>query len=151
MVGFDVSAVPKPWEEPIRRLMAAKGWTQTRLSQESGIRKNTVNEAIHGGNPTMKTLQGLADAFGVPVYELFVSADQSAALRVGAHQDQLTHRQDTIRRFAQEIAPTLAAALEKITAPSPSPLTQGSQEPQKAPPADDHLARGHLRRKNKSA
>lgn len=57
--------------------MAAKGWNQKTLAQESGINQPNLNRIISGTQgPTIPRLQAIADAFGIQVYELIRLAEQ---------------------------------------------------------------------------
>lgn len=54
--------------EVVKRLRQAKGWTQTRLSKESGVSQTYISELEAGkSNPTIPIVRKLAAALGVPV------------------------------------------------------------------------------------
>lgn len=61
----------------IKQLRLEKGWTQAELAERSGFdRVATISDLENGhGNPTLLTLQQVADAFGITLPELFVADD----------------------------------------------------------------------------
>jgi DNA-binding XRE family transcriptional regulator len=61
--------------EELKRLREEKGWSQTRLAQESGVDRATINQ-VEGGrrSPTISTLEVLAAALGVEVADFFPKA-----------------------------------------------------------------------------
>ena len=64
--------------EELRRLREEMGWSQTRLAQESGTDRATINQ-VEGGrrSPTIATLEALAAAMGVEVADFFPKAQAS--------------------------------------------------------------------------
>lgn len=54
----------------IKEVLAEKGYTQKRLSEIMGIAEISLSRSING-NPTIDTLQKIADALGVHLVELF--------------------------------------------------------------------------------
>jgi len=49
-----------------------KGWTQSRLSAESGVHRNRISDYENGtGNPSATTLSDLAHSLGIDVSTLF--------------------------------------------------------------------------------
>ena len=56
----------------LRRLREAKGQTQHELSTNAGVSQKHLGEHERGrGNPSLKSLQGVADALGLSVSDLF--------------------------------------------------------------------------------
>ncbi len=57
----------------IRRIRKKKGISQDRLSKQADLALNTVVKIETGGNPnpTVETLQKIANAFGISVGNLF--------------------------------------------------------------------------------
>ncbi|MFP3835381.1 helix-turn-helix domain-containing protein [Chryseobacterium sp. SIMBA_028] len=49
--------------------LSKRGWTQTELSERMGISKSTLSDNLK--NPTLAKLNSIADAFGIPVRDLF--------------------------------------------------------------------------------
>lgn len=66
------------WVAAIRRLMAAKGWKQQDLARESGVRPNTISDALGGTDPRIDTLSALAKALDVPLWALFCTGHEHA-------------------------------------------------------------------------
>lgn len=58
----------------IRRLMAAREWTQVDLSKRSRIAQNTISRLLDYERlrrvPSVATVAAIADAFGIPVWQL---------------------------------------------------------------------------------
>lgn len=58
------------YKDVIRKLMRASGWSNVKLSDESGLAKNYISELITDGkrpNPSFETLESIARAFGESV------------------------------------------------------------------------------------
>ena len=56
----------------IRRLRVAKGQTQDALAESAGVSPKHLGELERGrGNPSLKSLQSLANALGLSMDELF--------------------------------------------------------------------------------
>lgn len=55
----------------IKELREAKGWSQTKLAEESGLSQSFIH-AIEAGkkSPTMRSLWKLSKALGVPISEI---------------------------------------------------------------------------------
>ena len=54
----------------VKELCRSKGLTVTKLGEKLGVKQETMSRAING-NPTLQTLQKIADALGVTIAELF--------------------------------------------------------------------------------
>jgi transcriptional regulator with XRE-family HTH domain len=76
--------------EELKRLREEKGWSQTRLAQESGIDRATINQ-VEGGrrSPTISTLEVLAAALGVEVADFFPKAQPPLPDLWGTWRSQL--------------------------------------------------------------
>ena len=56
----------------IRNLREARGQTQNELAANAGVSSKHLGELERGrGNPSLKSLQGLAEALGLSISELF--------------------------------------------------------------------------------
>lgn len=109
--------VQKPWVQPIRRLLLLRGWTQGELADKAGLRPNTLSEAMNGRSPRMETLEHIAGAFDVPLYELFVTEEQSTLLRNAAHnQQQLVKQEELTTMVIRQLAPAVAEAVAAAVA-----------------------------------
>ena len=61
--------------EELTRLRQARGWTQSKLAEASGVDKATLNQAERGRrSPKVETLEKLAEALGVEVADFFPRA-----------------------------------------------------------------------------
>ena len=67
----------------LKRLREEKGWSQTKLANESGLDRATINQ-VEGGrrSPTIATLEILADAMGAEVADFFPKAQPPLPLDV---------------------------------------------------------------------
>jgi DNA-binding XRE family transcriptional regulator len=76
--------------EELKRLREEKGWSQTRLAQESGVDRATINQAEGGRrSPTIATLEVLAAALGVEVADFFPKAQPPLPDLWGTWRSQL--------------------------------------------------------------
>ncbi len=67
------------WGEAIQRLQAERKWTKQKLAELAGVRPNTLTNIIKHGRPTdPTTLDRIADAFGVDLAEMFLTAEAAA-------------------------------------------------------------------------
>lgn len=56
----------------LKEVIAEKGMTITEVAEKSGIEKGNVSTYVNGRRqPTIETLEKLADAIGVPITEFF--------------------------------------------------------------------------------
>jgi transcriptional regulator with XRE-family HTH domain len=71
--------------EELKRLREEKGWSQTKLAQESGVDRATINQAEGGRrSPTISTLELLATALGAEVADFFPKVQAPLPLEVSA-------------------------------------------------------------------
>jgi transcriptional regulator with XRE-family HTH domain len=64
----------KPLAQRIRALRASKRWSQERLAEEAGIhRVYLAGIELAQRNPSLKNLENLAKALGIPLRALFDS------------------------------------------------------------------------------
>ena len=59
----------------IKDIMAAKGFTNTSLADKLGVTKQAVGKMVKAESLTLITLQKIADALGVPIWQMLVSED----------------------------------------------------------------------------
>jgi len=55
----------------IKEIMAARGITQERLSQVTGINQGTLSKIINGKGISLKTARKIADALTFPIDHIF--------------------------------------------------------------------------------
>jgi transcriptional regulator with XRE-family HTH domain len=61
--------------QELTRIRSERGWSQQRLSEESGVNKATINQIERGRrSPNVETLERLADALDVGVGDFFPKA-----------------------------------------------------------------------------
>ena len=67
--------------ERIDQLMEERGWSDYRLSLESGLSSSTIAN-IHRRNtvPSITTLEAICDAFGITLSQFFAGDDASVQL-----------------------------------------------------------------------
>lgn len=57
----------------MRLLRKAKGWNQTALAEAAGLDQSYISKVESGwSGVTLRNLQAIADALGVPLYQLFI-------------------------------------------------------------------------------
>ena len=61
----------------IGELRKARGWTQERLADASGIAVRTIQRLEAGSDASLDTLSRIAGALGVPVTELFAAVEDA--------------------------------------------------------------------------
>ncbi len=58
--------------ERIRQLMEERGWSDYRLSKESGVFQSTISNLFKRNNlPTLPTLEAICGAFGITLAQFF--------------------------------------------------------------------------------
>lgn len=69
MANFDIMTTVS---ENIRDLLTRNGMTQEQLARATDLKQSAISRLITSdeANPTIKTLQSIADAFGIDVSEL---------------------------------------------------------------------------------
>lgn len=66
----------------VRQARIKRGWSQEVLAEEAGVHRTYISKFEQGGrNPSLSTLEDLADALGIPLMELFRSADRASKRR----------------------------------------------------------------------
>ncbi len=64
--------VTKALAQAVRRLRLAKGWTQDELAAKVGVEQMAISLIENArANPTLETLEALANSLGVKFVELF--------------------------------------------------------------------------------
>jgi transcriptional regulator with XRE-family HTH domain len=63
--------------ENVRRLMKDEGWSQTELAKRAGISQRAVSYLLNyrdaqDRHPTTETIEGIAGAFGLQVWQLMI-------------------------------------------------------------------------------
>ena len=65
----------------VKELCREHGLTMNELAEQMGMKRESLSRAVNG-NPTLETLEKIAEALGVPITELFeVAGDGAAVLR----------------------------------------------------------------------
>ena len=62
-------------ENRIKNLIKEKGFTQEQLAQKMGVTRMSLVKTL-SGNPSYETLQRIAEALGVEMWELFASKEE---------------------------------------------------------------------------
>ena len=120
----DLRDMERPWVPAIRRLMAAKEWSQKQLCDHSGVRPNTLSDLLAGTSSRIETFTALAKALGVPMWALFCDEHEYALFTASARQDDAAQlRRDEVRAAVQaEFAPLMETVIAKLSGePLPTP------------------------------
>ena len=62
-------------ENRIKNLIKEKGFTQEQFAQKMGVTRMSLVKTL-SGNPSYETLQRIAEALGVEMWELFASKEE---------------------------------------------------------------------------
>lgn len=87
----------------IKELIKEKGTTIQNIADVIGVNRVTLSNSING-NPTLETLEKIANALGVPVAELFdKSSDEVVgAVRIGDSTHVINSKED-IKKLADKL------------------------------------------------
>lgn len=88
----------------IREILKEKGITQEELAQMIGVTRSSLIKTIDG-NPTIETLQKIADALDVTVPELFAPQSESSFTALIDNEGELRRfdSADELKRFLDKI------------------------------------------------
>lgn len=74
-------------QQRIRELMEERGWTDYRLSKESGLSHSTITNMFTRNNaPTLPTLEAICAAFGITLSQFFSEKNEPNALTEEQHK-----------------------------------------------------------------
>jgi len=86
----------------IAALRKARGWTQERLAEESGVAVRTIQRLEAGKDASLETIKLLADALDVPVRDLFMNVEtaefKAAVGGLDERQSSQQERRDELTR-----------------------------------------------------
>lgn len=75
-------------QDRIRQLMDDRGWSEYRLSKESGLAQSTIANIFRRNNsPTLPTLEAVCKAFGITLTQFF--SKDSALIELTENQIEL--------------------------------------------------------------
>jgi transcriptional regulator with XRE-family HTH domain len=95
---------PPAWARTLRDLRQAKGWTQVELATRAGVRANTLSAALLGqSSPRLVTLEQITAALDVPLWRLFVSAEQAKLLAQQAETDKVAELSRTVETLIRQL------------------------------------------------
>lgn len=104
-----------------RRLRKLRRWTQEKLASEAKVDKETINRFENGiGNPTLRTAQKIAGAFGLTVDDLVA--------RPITGPDSDARASDLIRHADTEESAVVARSLSPSPSLALSDTTEGSKK-----------------------
>lgn len=67
----------------MKLLRKAKGWNQTVLAEAAGLEQSYISKVENGWDGvTLRNLKFIAEALGVPLYQLFTSDTSAAELAI---------------------------------------------------------------------
>jgi transcriptional regulator with XRE-family HTH domain len=93
--------------------MEQQGLTQLELATLAGIDKDTVTNIMRGESSSTATLEKLAQALGVDVSELVLTAKQSRVLA-----EHRLRGEDLARRISNELSASIINASTLVSAPA---------------------------------
>ncbi|WP_270816247.1 helix-turn-helix domain-containing protein [Hungatella effluvii] len=78
-------------QDRIRQLMDDRGWSEYRLSKESGLAQSTIANIFRRNNsPTLPTLEAVCKAFGITLTQFF--SKDSALIELTENQIELLQK-----------------------------------------------------------
>lgn len=81
-------------ETRIVGLRLERGWTQEKLADASGLGVRTIQRIEAGKDASLETISLIADTFGVPMRDLFVTIeDENLTNRVDSLEHRITEQQ----------------------------------------------------------
>jgi transcriptional regulator with XRE-family HTH domain len=101
----DRTIVSGRWASALRRLMDEQGITQLELAAQAGVDKDTVSNVMRGESSSTATMEKLAQALGVDVSELALTAEQSRILA-----ESRLSGDDLARRISEELSASIGSA-----------------------------------------
>jgi transcriptional regulator with XRE-family HTH domain len=129
--------------EELKRLREEKGWSQTRLAQESGVDRATINQ-VEGGrrSPTIATLELLASALGAEVADFFPKVQ--APLPLDAPEGGERTPQEFERALAYVMEPVVAETLKEEQAANRFLSSEGENQDRIVDPPEAEVGRRFL-------
>jgi transcriptional regulator with XRE-family HTH domain len=131
-VSRERSVVSARWASALRRLMEQRRLTQLELSALAGIDKDTVTNIMRGESSSTATLEKLAQALGVDVSELVLTAEQSRVLA-----ESRLPGEDLARRISKELSASLVTASALASVPDRHPSDEASPSAIPSAPAQE--------------
>lgn len=131
------SVVPnRPWAAALERLLRERHMKKGELAELADMRAGNISRILNSPRPPeVPTLQRIAAALGVELWEFFVSDEQAMVLRAQTKQRQvIIDEQDTLKRFEQEAIAKYAESLRSlresmVTGKEPEPDTNHPNKP----------------------
>ncbi len=69
----------------IKAHMLARGWSEYKLAQKSGVAQSTINSLFRkNNNPSISTLESICAAFGITLSQFFAQGEQPEAAQPAA-------------------------------------------------------------------
>lgn len=113
------------WGEAILRLLSERHWTRRHLARRAKLQPNTLTNVVKHGRPTdTRTLLRIADALGVDVAELFVTAEQAALLRTHREHQMPVSAYQFLRELDRWVRATVSGESERF-----AEQTRGARKP----------------------
>ena len=86
--------------ERITQLRVERGWTEYRLSEESGVAQTTISTWYkHNYMPTIPSLEKICEGFNISMSEFFAYDGSPFALTEEQKELSTTWQQQTMNRF----------------------------------------------------
>jgi transcriptional regulator with XRE-family HTH domain len=115
----------EPLGERLRRLLLAKGYTQTSLAKKAGLERTDLNRIINGHrNPHQRELPWLAEALDLSVDALLAGAEVPHALR----EIMAEHEDDEVAKVESALRRVLDAESQRDEAIAKAAATQEERE-----------------------
>jgi transcriptional regulator with XRE-family HTH domain len=112
-----------PWDRALTRLLVEKGWKSTVLAEKAGVPQSRISELRKTDRPYMPLVQTLAAALQVPLWEFFVTDEQSRVLRQIDHAQKTAVNEDALIERAMQKMRTVHASPLQVAAGSMTTLS----------------------------
>lgn len=97
-------------QQRIRMLMEERGWTDYRLSKESGLSHSTITNMFTRNNaPTLPTLEAICTAFGITLSQFFSEKNEPNSLT--EEQQKLFSRWSSLSEKQKELLLALMSTM----------------------------------------
>lgn len=97
-------------QQRIRMLMEERGWTDYRLSKESGLSHSTITNMFTRNNaPTLPTLEAICTAFGITLSQFFSEKNEPNSLT--EEQQKLFSRWSSLSAKQKELLLALMSTM----------------------------------------
>lgn len=98
-------------QKRIRQLMEKRGWTEYRLSKESGLSQTTISNLFRRNNsPSLPTLEALCKAFDISLSQFF--SEDTGCVELTDEQKELFNSWVTLTKAQKKVLSDLIKTMK---------------------------------------